>query len=370
MIVFRLPARNWSQHGKQDTDVSATAAAVSLAGAMQQDTGKVEMFRWGILSTAKIGVEHFIPAVVQSDNGVLAGIASRDLKKAQSVARRFGASHAFGSYEELLASDAIDGVYIPLPTSQHVEWTLKAARAGKHVLCEKPISLKAKEIDRLIAARDKHGVLISEAFMITYHPQWIKVRELVGKGAIGTLRQVDAAFTYFNVDPGNMRNIVELGGGVIPDIGVYPTVATRFVTGKEPLSLQATVDYDPKFGTDRYASVRADFGGFELSFYLSTQLANRQAIAFHGDKGFIEVSSPFNSNLYEGDEVRLHNVGHNEAQVWRYTGVNQYRLEAEAFARAVKSRKEWIFTLENSVGNQKVIDAIYKAGKTGKWEAV
>jgi len=145
---------------------------------------------------------------------------------------------------------------------------------------------------------------------------------------------------------------------------------TRFATGKEPLRLQASVDYDPQFGTDRYASVRADFGEFELSFYLSTQLANRQAIAFHGEKGFIEVTAPFNSNLYEGDEVRLHDAGHKETRVWRFTGINQYKLEAEAFARAVKSKREKIFTLEDSVRNQRVIDAIYKAGKSGKWEKV
>jgi predicted dehydrogenase len=328
------------------------------------------MFRWGILSTARIGREQFIPAVNLADNGVLAGIASRDLKNAQKLAAQFGATHAFGSYEEMLASKEIDGVYIPLPTSQHIEWSAKAAAAGKHVLCEKPIALKASEIGKLIKARDKHKVLISEAFMVTYHPQWLKVRELIASGAIGTLRQVDAAFTYFNVDPGNMRNIPELGGGVIPDIGVYPTVVTRFATGKEPLRLQASVDYDPQFGTDRYASVRADFGEFELSFYLSTQLANRQAIAFHGEKGFIEVTAPFNSNLYEGDEVRLHDAGHKETRVWRFTGINQYRLEAEAFARAVKSKREKIFTLEDSVRNQRVIDAIYKAGKSGKWEKV
>ena len=326
------------------------------------------MFKWGILSTAKIGREHFIPAVNLSKNGVLAGIASRDIKKARALARQFGATHAFGSYEEMLASDAIDGIYIPLPTSQHVEWTRKAAKAGKHVLCEKPIALKAAAIDKLITARDQHKVLISEAFMVTYHPQWLKVRELIAAGAIGRLKQVDAAFTYFNVDPGNMRNIPELGGGVIPDIGVYPSVVTRFATGKEPLRLQATVEYDPKFGTDRYASVRAEFEGFELAFYISTQMANRQTIAFHGDKGFIEVSSPFNSNLYEGDEVRLHNAAHSRMQLFRYTGINQYKLEAEAFVRAVKAKKQKIFTLEDSVRNQKMIDAIYRAGKSGKWE--
>ncbi len=328
------------------------------------------MIRFGILSTALIGFKHLIPAMLQANNCVVAGIASRDVKKARKVAKQFGVPLAFGSYEDMLASDDIDAVYIPLPTSHHIEWSVKAAEAGKHVLCEKPISLKASEIKRLIKARDKHKVIVSEAFMVTYHPQWLKVKDLIAKGAVGKLRQVDASFTYFNVDADNMRNRPELGGGVIPDIGVYPTVATRFATGLEPKRLQATVEFDPKFGTDRYASVRADFDGFELSFYLSTQLANRQCIAFHGDKGFIELSAPFNSNLYEGDEVRLHNRTHSEAQIFRYTGINQYQLEVEAFARAVAGKKQYLFSLEESVANQRVIDAIYKAGKSGRWEKV
>ncbi len=327
------------------------------------------MFRWGILSTAKIGREHVIPAIQQSENGNVAAIASRDLKKARTLAESVGAPHAFGSYEAMLASDAIDGVYIPLTTDLHVEWTVKAAKAGKHVLCEKPIALKAKDVDRLIAARDKAGVVVSEAFMVTYHPQWMKVRDLIASGAIGRLRQVDGAFTYFNVDPKNMRNVPALGGGVIPDIGVYPTVSTRFVTGREPTRLQAIVEYDPKFKTDRYASVRADFGDFELAFYLSTQLANRQTMAFHGDKGFIEVSSPFNSNLYEGDEVRLSGQDHHETRIFRFSGVNQYRLQCEEFVRACKG-KGTAYPLESSKANQKVIDAIYKAGRSGGWVAV
>lgn len=329
------------------------------------------MFRWGILSTAKIGREHVIPAIQASGNGVVAAIASRDIRKARALASQVGAPHAFGSYDEMLASKTIDGVYIPLTTDAHVEWSIRAANARKHVLCEKPIALKASEIDGIIAARKRNKVVISEAFMVTYHPQWMKVRELIASGAIGKLRQVDAAFTYFNVDPKNMRNVAELGGGVIPDIAVYPTVTTRFATGKEPQRVQAIVDYDPKFKTDRYASVRADFGTFELTFYLSTQLANRQHIAFHGDKGWVEVTSPWNSNLYEGDEVRLHDAGHKETRIFRFTGINQYRLQVEAFARACEGKaKGEIFTLESSVKNQKVIDAIYRAGKSGGWEKV
>ncbi len=328
------------------------------------------MFRWGVLSTAKIGRDHLIPAIVEAENGVLSAIASRDKKKARALADRFGAPHAFGSYEELLASDKVDGVYIPLPTSQHVEWTAKAAEAGKHVLVEKPLALDAKDIKPLLKIRDRKRVLICEAFMVIYHPQWIKVRELIASGAIGKLKHVQGAFTYYNVDPKNMRNILSLGGGALPDIGVYPTVSTRFVTGKEPKRIQATVERDKKFGTDIYSSIRADFGDFELSFYLSTQMANRQLMVFHGDEGFIEVRSPFNAGLYEHHRIELHNRGHTEATVFRFPGTQQYRLEVETFARAVGGSGERVFTLEESILNQKVIDAVFRAGEKEGWEKV
>ena len=325
------------------------------------------MFRWGVLSTAKIGRDLVIPALVDSENGVLSAIASRDIGKARALADRFGAPYAFGSYEELLASDKVDGVYIPLPTAQHVEWAAKAAKAGKHALVEKPLALKADDILPLIKLRDENSVMISEAFMVTYHPQWLKVRELIADGAIGTLKYVQGAFTYYNVDPSNMRNVLELGGGALPDIGVYMTVTTRFATGKEPKRVQATVERDPTFKTDNYSSVRADFGDFELSFYLSTQLANRQLMVFHGDKGFIEVRSPFNAGLYEHHKIELHNQRHTEATVFRFPGTQQYRLQVEAFVRAAQGGKEEIFTLENSIKNQKLIDAIFKAGDKGGW---
>jgi len=328
------------------------------------------MFRWGVLSTAKIGREQVIPGIVEAENGVLSAIASRDLARGKALAERFGAPHAFGSYEALLASDTVDGVYIPLPTSQHVEWAAKAAEAGKHVLVEKPLALDAGDILPLIALRDAKKVLIAEAFMVTYHPQWRKVRELVQGGAIGRLRHVQGAFSYFNVDPANMRNQLSLGGGALPDIGVYPTVTTRFVTGREPARVQATIERDKTFGTDIYSSIREDFGDFELSFYLSTQMAARQLMVFHGETGFIEVHSPFNAGLYDHHRVELHNQTHTEATIFRFPGVHQYRLQAEAFARAVGGAKEEIFTLEQSVANQKVIDAIFRAGDTDGWEAV
>lgn len=328
------------------------------------------MFRWGILSTAKIGRELVIPAIAEAEDNVVAAIASRDIDKARALADRFGARHAFGSYDELLASDVVDAVYIPLPTAQHIEWARRAAEAGKHVLVEKPLALRAKDIAPLIAVRDKQQVLISEGFMVTYHPQWGKVRDLINDGAIGKLKHVQAAFTYYNVDPHNMRNKIELGGGALPDIGVYPTVTTRFATGKEPLKVMATVERDAKFKTDIFSSIRADFGSFELSFYLSTQLANRQLMVFHGDKGFIEVRAPFNAGLYEHHKLELHNQKHTEATVFRFPGVNQYRLQIEAFARAAQGQDQRAFTLEDSMLNQKMIDAIYRAGESGGWEMV
>lgn len=324
------------------------------------------MLNFGILSTAKIGRDHLVPAIQQAEGARLEGIASRDGGRAAKMADHFNAPQSFDSYEAMLESKDIEAVYIPLPTSQHVEWAHKAILAGKHVLVEKPLALKAIEINKLIKARDKAGVVVSEAYMVTYHPQWLKVRELLKKGTIGTLRHIDASFTYFNTDAGNMRNQVELGGGALPDIGVYPTVCARFATGLEPVSANASVEYDPTFKTDCYANIQLEFDKVNMSFYVSTQMANRQTMVFHGDKGFIELSAPFNSNLYEGDEVRVHNAGHNDTRIYRFTGVNQYRMEVEAFCRAVAGKKQTFFTLEESILNQKVIDAVYKSGKSGK----
>lgn len=326
------------------------------------------MLRFGVMSSAKIGCEHLVPAIQQAGNAKLVAVASRDAKKAKSMAERFNVPIAYDSYESLLESTEVDAVYIPLPTSQHIEWTLKAIKAGKHVLCEKPISLKATDINKLIKARDAAtaNLIVSEAFMVTYHPQWIKVKELLAKNTIGSLRKIESSFSYFNKDPKNMRNRPELGGGALPDIGVYPTVCARFATGLEPIGATASVEFDPVFKTDRYASATLDFPGVEMSFYVSTQMANRQTMVFHGDKGFIELSAPFNSNLYEGDEVRVHNANHSDTRVYRFTGINQYRYEIEAFARAATGKKQAYFTLEDSILNQKVIDAIYKSGKSGK----
>lgn len=328
------------------------------------------MFRWGILSTAKIGRELVVPAIQDAENGIVAAVASRDLSRAEDFARRFGIPRAFGSYEAMLACDAIDGVYIPLPTADHVAWTIRAAEAGKHVLCEKPIAMKAADIETLIGVRERSGVLISEAFMVTYAPVWLEVRRLLAAGAIGRLRQVQGAFTYFNRDPANMRNRLELGGGGLADIGVYPTVTTRFATGREPLRVEARLERDPDFGTDTWASVRADFGDFELSFYIATQLAARQIMVFHGDDGFIEVKSPFNANRWGAEEIEVTSRTHGSSTITRFPDSRQYRCEVEAFATRATGGAAEVFPLESSLANQRFIDAIHRAAARDGWEPV
>ena len=325
------------------------------------------MLRWGILSTAKIAREHLMPAIAKAGNGVLAAIASRDEARARDVARTFGIPVAYGSYEELLAAPDVDAVYIPLPTSQHTEWVLKAVAAGKHVLCEKPMGMSAGDIDRIGAAAGGAGVLVSEAFMVTYHPQWLKVRELIAEGAIGDLLQIEASFSYHNVDPANMRNRPELGGGALRDIGVYPVVTSRFATGAEPLRVRAKVVTDSEFDTDSFVTGTVDFGGFEMSLYLGTRMAHRQTIVFHGVEGFIEVAAPFNAGLYDGDKVFLHDRGHGHTETFRFPGVDQYRLEVEAFADAVAGKDAKVFPLASSRRNQAVIDALFEAGRSGGW---
>ncbi|UIJ71543.1 Gfo/Idh/MocA family protein [Aurantimonas sp. HBX-1] len=325
------------------------------------------MLNWGILSTAKIGRERLIPAIAESRNGSLAAIASRDGERAFEVAATYGIRQALGSYEALLASPDVEAVYIPLPTAQHAEWTLKAIAAGKHVLCEKPMGMNAGEIAEIEAAAEAAGVVVAEAFMVTYHPQWLTVRDLLAAGAVGRLRHVEATFSYHNVDPANMRNRPELGGGALRDIGVYPLVTARFATGLEPERVRATIGIDPEFGTDSFVTGTVDFGDFSMSLTLGTGLAHRQIMVFHGEDGVIEMAAPFNAGLYDADSVTLHDRPRRKAEIFRFPGVNQYRLQVEAFADKVRGREAELFPLASSRRNQAAIDALFEAGRTGDW---
>ena len=327
------------------------------------------MIRWGILSTANIAKTQLIPAILEANGAKLMAISSREFDKAKFVADTFGIPKVYGSYEELLNSDEVDAVYIPLPTSDHVNWSIKAAKAGKHVLCEKPIAMKESQINELIETSASTGKIITEAFMIYYHPQWEKIKALLADKKIGELKKVEGSFTYFNKDPKNMRNILKLGGGALPDIGVYPVVATRIATNLEPESVAAEIHFDSKFKTDTYVNAQVYFEGFDLSFYVSTQMSLRQKVVFHGDKGRIEVHAPFNARVYDYARITIHSIDNSHAEEIQFGEVNQYTLQIEEVNQAIeKLDQSRIFSLENSKLNQKVIDAIYKSGMSRKRE--
>jgi predicted dehydrogenase len=255
----------------------------------------VDKVRWGVLSTAKIALTKVIPAMQRSPWCEIAAIASRDLSRAKDAVRELHIPKAYGSYEELLADEAIEAVYNPLPNHLHVFWTIRAAEARKHVLCEKPIALNAVEARELIDVRNRSGVKIQEAFMVRTHPQWLETRRLIKSGRIGRLRSITCFFSYFNRDPANIRNQLELGGGALMDIGCYPITISRFIYENEPRRVMALIERDPVFGTDSLTSAVLDFPDGHSTFTCSTRLAEYQRMIFLGTEGRIEVLIPFNA---------------------------------------------------------------------------
>jgi predicted dehydrogenase len=249
----------------------------------------MKKIRWGVLGVAKIATTKVIPAMQRAPNVEVAAIASRNLGKAQAAAEQLGIPQSYGSYEELLADPSVDAIYNPLPNHLHVPWSIRAAEAGKHVLCEKPIALSVAETRDLIAARDKAHVKIGEAFMARTHPQWLRAAELVRSGKIGELRVVSGYFSYFNCDPNNVRNIAAIGGGGIMDIGCYPITLSRMLFLAEPLRVHAFLDRDPEFKTDRLASVILQYPRGHASFTCSTQLVPYQKMHIFGTTGRIEI---------------------------------------------------------------------------------
>jgi len=312
-----------------------------------------------VLGAAKIAREWVVPGIHMSDRGELAAIASKTPGKAEAMAGPYGEVRLHQSYEALLADPGVDAVYIPLPNDAHVAWTAKCLEAGKHVLCEKPIALKAAEIDPLIALRDRTGLVAAEAFMVNHHPQWIRARELVQGGAIGTLRQVQGAFSFFNDDPANIRNMASLGGGALRDIGVYPAISTRFVSGAEPEAVPfAAIEWDRGIDATVRAAVR--FPGFGLQFYVSMRMAPRQLMTFHGETGWLSVHAPYNAGAY-GDPVLELRTREAEVVLERFPRSDHYRAQIDAFNASVLDGAPFPCTLEFSRGNQAMIDMIYAA---------
>lgn len=320
-----------------------------------------EALRWGILGAAKFAAGHMGPAINAAGGNRLVALATSTADKAAPFEAICPGLDVFLDYDAMLEWDAIDAVYIPLPNHLHVEWTKKAARAGKHVLCEKPIAMQAGEIDELIALRDETGLLIAEAYMIVHHPQWLRVRELIQAGEIGQVDHVDAAFSYDNrADPGNFRNRPEAGGGGIRDIGVYTYSSVRFATGAEPVDLSARLKREN--GVDTWAQVVGEMEGprgrFTYSAMTSMRLPLRQEVVIMGERGTITLRAPFNPGTFGEAQVEIR-APDGTLRIERWPGVNQYVRQVENFARTVQEGAPYPCPLEFSRGTQEMIDTVF-----------
>lgn len=326
--------------------------------------------RWGILSTANIGLKKVVPAMQRGEHTEVIAIASRELDKARQAASALNISRAYGSYEELLGDPDIDAVYNPLPNHLHVPWTAKAAEAGKHVLCEKPIAMNAAEAKTLLGIRARTGVKIGEAFMIRSYPQWLRVHELLNEGRVGDLRAVTGVFSYFNVDPANIRNLVEIGGGALMDIGCYLVHASRYAFGRQPVKVVAAIDRDPVMRIDRLTSGLMDFGTGHAIFTCGTQLLPYQRIHFIGTRGRIEIEIPFNAPPDRPTRIFIDSTGDlagSGIASETFPVSDQYTMQGDAFAKAVWEDTEPPVSLEDAVGNMEVIDALFQSADSGQW---
>jgi predicted dehydrogenase len=288
----------------------------------------------------------------------VSGIASRDLAKAEKAAAELGIRKAYGSYEAMLADPEIDAVYNPLPNHLHVPWSIKAAEAGKHVLCEKPIAMSSAECRDLIVARDRTGVKIGEAFMVRLHPQWIRTRAVVHSGRIGELRSILGFFSYYNANPRNIRNVPEYGGGGVMDIGCYPIHISRWIFGEEPVKVMAAVELDPMMQTDRLASAILEFPSGQSIFTCSTQLVPYQRMQFFGTKGRVEVEIPFNAPPDRPVRIFIEDTDGIETE--EFPACDQYTLQGDAFSRAIQENTPVPVPLEDALGNMEVIEKVLR----------
>ena len=327
--------------------------------------------KWGVLSTAKIGVEKVIPAMQRGNFSEVVAISSRDAEKARSAADRLGIPRAFGSYDELLGDPEVEAVYNPLPNHLHVPWSIRAAEAGKHVLCEKPIGLSSEEARELVRARDRTGVKMQEAFIVRTHPQWLGTVQRIRDGLIGQLTAIQYVFSYFNRDPENIRNRIDIGGGGgLMDIGCYPITTSRFVFGEEPRRVIGLMERDPEMKIDRLTSAILDYPSGQASFLCSTQMVAYQRAHFFGTEGRLEIEIPFNAPndrpcrifLDDGDLLA------GNLQTMEFETCDQYTVQGDRFSKAILEDSEVPTPLEDAVKNMKVIEAIFRSAESGHWE--
>ena len=328
----------------------------------------MEKVRFGILSTANIGMAKVTPAIQAGANCDVVAIASRDESRARAAADRLGIPRAHGSYEALLSDDEVDAVYIPLPNQLHAEWTMAAARAGKHVLCEKPLALTAADAQEMADVCAAEGVKFMEAFMYRLHPSWMAVRELVAGGRIGEVRAIQAWFSYFNDDPDNIRNKPECGGGALMDVGCYPINAARMIYGGEPTAVAGSMRRDPRFGTDVVTSALLEFGPGQASFTCSTQLEDYQRVHLGGTEGRIDIEIPFNIPPDRPTRIFVTAGGNPPVapttETITFDTRDQYTAEAEGFAAAILSDTPVPNPPEDGVANMRVIEQIVAAASS------
>lgn len=326
----------------------------------------MKKLRWGVLSTARIAREKVIPAIQASRHGRVVAIASRSADRAGAVAGKLAIGASFASYEALLESREVDAVYIPLPNHMHVDWAIRSIKAGKHVLCEKPLGLTEADARRLEqAAGMRPDLVVSEAFMYRHHPQWRQARQMAESGAIGVLRCVHAFFCYHNVDPANIRNRADIGGGALMDIGCYGISVARFLFGREPIRACAIAQEDPVFSTDRLTSTLLDFGQGTASFSCATQLHRHQRVQILGDAGRIEIEIPFNAP--PDHATRIWHETASGLESITFEAADQYALQADAFAEAVFGSSGAVPALEDAVRNMRVIDAVAESARRASW---
>lgn len=327
---------------------------------------------WGVLSTAKIGVQTVVPAMQRGRFTTIGAIASRDGEKARAAAARLGIPRAYGSYEELLADPSIEAIYNPLPNHLHVPWTIRALEAGKHVLVEKPVALDAAEAQRLAEASTRTGRLVAEAFMVRHHPQWHRAREIVESGRIGEARAVQTIFSYYLTDPANIRNQADIGGGGLYDIGCYAINTARYIFAGEPERAIGLFDTDPVMRTDRMMSGLAEFSDHrQLAFTCATQLVPCQRVQIMGTRGRIEVEIPFNApadaptRLLVDDGRDLLGAGR---EIVELPAANQYTSQGDAFSRAVLGEQPLAWGMADAIANMRVIDAFFRSARSEHWE--
>jgi len=322
--------------------------------------------RWGVLSTAKIGTGKVIPAMQQGELCDVVAISSRTIEAAQAAADKLNIPRAYGSYDALLSDPDIDAVYNPLPNNLHVYWSIKALEAGKHVLCEKPIGMDAADAQKLLNAAGTFPKLkIMEAFVYPHHPQWQKIRQLVDEGKIGTLRTVQTFFSNRRLDPKDIRNIPETGGGALMDLGCYCISQARLLFEAEPRRVCGIIDYDPQFNVDRLTSGVLDFETGTSTFTCGTQLIPFQRVNIFGSDGRIECDVPFGVPPDKPCKICVHHGG--EAEDILFDTCNQYTIQSDRFSKAVLEDIPVLTPLSDAVANMKVIDALFESAKKGGW---